>query len=479
MHLDHDKFVDLLVETSGMDKEKVEKQLKQLLDEVNAAMAEGEAYEIEDFGVFMLLGNKINFVPSKGLETEINYKYAGMQPIDLSEEDGKTDGEEEAAEEDPFAFLETDEEESEGEREEQEQPGPEKWGIDNYKDEEGASNVFGALMGEEIEKEPEQSQETDAEEAESRKEESVEESLSDSKEEEKQPEDEVDDEDFDPFAIAGSEFKDSDEEEKPSEKPTEKTEEKKEKAAPSVKTEKKKPKDKVPVIKGVGTKGGEQKKTPETKSRPAASHSRTARNQSSPLLLIIVIIAVLGAVAFGAYQFGLFSSFEESEQVTQTSNPTPPVSDNNIENETDNPVLDSENADNITDTQNATTAATDVEQNNAPEEEQTQTTPTTNTVPITESDDADWGLTGQPQEMLNSGFTIVLYSLTDEENARSARNRLQNEGYRALVTPFNSSQYGNMWRVSIGQFRTIPDAAFAMDSVDEEYKSNYFITKIN
>lgn len=466
MHLDHDKFVDLLVETSGMDKEKVEKKLQELVGEVNAAMAEGEAYEIEGFGVFMLLGNKINFVPSKGLETEINYKYAGMQPIALSEEDGKTAGEEEAAEEDPFAFLETDEEESEDDRKEEEQPGPEKWGIDNYKDEEGASNVFGALMGEEIEKEPEQSQEADSEEAESREEESV---------EEKQPEDEMDDEDFDPFAIAGSEFKDPDEEKEES---SEKAEEKKEKAAPSAKTEQKQPKEKVPVIKGVGTKGGDQKKTPETKSRPVASHSRASRNQGSPILLIVVIIAVLGAVAFGAYQFGLFSSFEESEQVTQTSNPTPSAADN-TQNEAENPVLDDDNTANISEAADNNASVPDVPQNNAPEEEQTPATTTTNTVPVTESDDADWGLTGQPQEMLNSGYTIVLYSLTDQENARTAQNRLQNEGYRALVTPFNSSRYGNMWRVSIGQFQTIPDAAFAMDSVDEKYKSNYFITKIN
>jgi len=398
MHLDHDKFVDLLVETSGIDKKKVVEQLKELVEEVNAAMAEGEAYEIEGFGVFMLLGNKINFVPSKGLETEINYKYAGMQPIDLSEEDEKTAEQEE----DPFAFLETDEEESVSGPGEQEQPGPEKWGIDTYKDEEGASNVFGALMGEEIEKKSEKSQETDSEEIESPEEESAEESLSASKEEEKQPEDEMDDEDFDPFAIAGSEFKDPGEEEEASET----AEDKKKKEAPYSKAEQKKPKEKIPVIKGVGTKGADEKKKPDTKSRPVASHSRAERNQSSPILLIVVIIAVLGAVAFGAYQFGLFSSFEESEQVTQTSNPTPPATDNNTQNQADSPIEDDANATNVNDAANTNTTVANIQQNNAPEEEQTQTTPTTNTEPVTDIGDADWGLTGQPQEMLNSGYTI-------------------------------------------------------------------------
>src|SRR5690554_1703992 len=83
MHLDHDKFFDLLVENTGMTPEKAEKQLAELLAEMKSAFDEDDAYEIEGFGIFSKLGNAVHFIPSEGLATEINYKYAGMEPIEM------------------------------------------------------------------------------------------------------------------------------------------------------------------------------------------------------------------------------------------------------------------------------------------------------------------------------------------------------------------------------------------------------------
>src|SRR6056297_1070784 len=85
MLIDHSKLIELLVETSGIDKEKVENQLEELVGEINEAIDEGEAYEVDGFGVFSAIGNNVVFIPADELATEINYKYVGMEAIEMDE----------------------------------------------------------------------------------------------------------------------------------------------------------------------------------------------------------------------------------------------------------------------------------------------------------------------------------------------------------------------------------------------------------
>jgi len=83
MLIDNEKFIALLADNSGIEKEKVEKYLEELISEMKASFDEGEGYEVEGFGIFSKLGSNILFIPSDELETEINYKYVGMEPIEL------------------------------------------------------------------------------------------------------------------------------------------------------------------------------------------------------------------------------------------------------------------------------------------------------------------------------------------------------------------------------------------------------------
>lgn len=85
MHIDHQQLLDLLAEASGLDAETTEKQLNELIADIKQSLSDDEAYEIEGFGIFSSLGNRIMFIPSKELETEINFKYVGMEPIELDE----------------------------------------------------------------------------------------------------------------------------------------------------------------------------------------------------------------------------------------------------------------------------------------------------------------------------------------------------------------------------------------------------------
>ena len=81
MLIDNEKFIGLLVENSGIEKEKVEKYLEELINDIKVAFDEDEGYEVEGFGIFSKLGANVLFIPSEELETEINYKYVGMEPI--------------------------------------------------------------------------------------------------------------------------------------------------------------------------------------------------------------------------------------------------------------------------------------------------------------------------------------------------------------------------------------------------------------
>lgn len=85
MHVDNKKLIELLVTNSGLEKAEVEENLASLIDEINSALTDDDAYEIEDFGVFSKLGNNVLFIPSKDMETEINYKYVGMEPIEMED----------------------------------------------------------------------------------------------------------------------------------------------------------------------------------------------------------------------------------------------------------------------------------------------------------------------------------------------------------------------------------------------------------
>src|SRR5690554_579109 len=115
MHLDHKKLTELLAEATGLAESTIEKNLQELVEEIKQAISDGDGYELEGFGIFSGIGGNIIFIPSDELSTEINYKYVGMEPIEMespaaeheSELDEEVERETETEEtfEDPFAGL--------------------------------------------------------------------------------------------------------------------------------------------------------------------------------------------------------------------------------------------------------------------------------------------------------------------------------------------------------------------------------------
>lgn len=83
MTINKAKLIELLVERTGLEKEKIEEQLLQLIMRIQQAAGQGKSFQIEGLGTFNVNEDTLHFDPADTLETEINHKYAGMKPIEL------------------------------------------------------------------------------------------------------------------------------------------------------------------------------------------------------------------------------------------------------------------------------------------------------------------------------------------------------------------------------------------------------------
>ena len=84
MTIDRDELINLLMEKTGMDREKIEGQLDELNSRIVDAANRGKALEIKGFGLFYYdEDGELTFRASDQLDTEINFTHAGMKPIEI------------------------------------------------------------------------------------------------------------------------------------------------------------------------------------------------------------------------------------------------------------------------------------------------------------------------------------------------------------------------------------------------------------
>lgn len=584
MLIDNEKFIALLADNSGIEKEKVEKYLEELISEMKSSFDEGEGYEVEGFGIFSKLGSNILFIPSDELETEINYKYVGMEPIELpggaqqqepeepEEEDenpiqgildgGKTEEAEEY--EDPFAELfneaeeyekaekeqaekgdlseeeieavveeeiesedteeiiaeepekeeepeealedtlkdifgsdETETEEEEPEPEEESAPGPENWGIDAHKEEE-QEGAFSGLLGD-AEEEPELIDEDDifASEEEITSEEDVFETEEELQQEENVPEEETEEE-ID-FSALGDDDSDQDFDDPFNELIEEDDDE-----------------DFVPVVTNVSSgkaskkEAGEEENEDEDEKTEKTSRTPKSprdRKQSSPVFLYMILaLVLLGGTGYLLAYFGVVNieGITPSSASTQVAQSNPPATQ---PESTPSQTADTEEEQPVKEVQEVETssksAANETEENNGsssdPEseitEEETPQNQENDIAPLVADEKAPgdggiispvniqaetevYGLNGTATEAGNNGYTIVLYTLSRKSGADTQFEKLSKEGFRVIIKEKPSQEFGRLYRVSIGQFESLVDAAIAAEKVDSEILGNYIITKI-
>ncbi len=579
MLIDNEKFIALLADNSGIEKEKVEKYLEELINEMKASFDEGEGYEVEGFGIFSKLGSNILFIPSDELETEVNYKYVGMEPIELpggaqqqetespeEEEENPIQGildggetEEPEEYEDPFAELfneaeehekagqeqtekgdlseeeieavveeeiesedteeiiseETEkeeepledslkdifgsdepEEEKEAEPEEDEIPGPEKWGIDAHKEEE-QEGAFSGLLGDTAD-EPELIDEDDIFATE--EEITAEEELSETDEGLHQEKDETEGYPNEEIDFSALEDETSDED---FEDPFESLEEEQEE-------------DFVPVVTNVSSgkasktevdedeKEEQEEKTEKTSRTPKSPRDR---KQSSPVFLYMILaLVLLGGTGYLLAYFGVvniegITPSSPSTQVAQNTPPvtqpesTPPQTSQPEEEEQVRDVPEIEaNSENTPDeaednTGNISESESEATDNVTPQDQENDIAPLVADEkapgdggiisPVNIQEQAEvYGLKGTATEAGNNGYTIVLYTLSRKSGADAQFEKLSKDGFRVIIKENPSQEFGVLYRVSIGQFESLADAAIAAEKVDSEILGNYIITKI-
>lgn len=89
----------------------------------------------------------------------------------------------------------------------------------------------------------------------------------------------------------------------------------------------------------------------------------------------------------------------------------------------------------------------------------------------------DYGLRGNMQRVRGVSYGIVVHSLSSRRRAIEQDAALNIQGYRTITYPVQTSNGGQTWRVSVGQFESAEAAQAAVEELPESYRSSYFISQ--
>lgn len=92
-------------------------------------------------------------------------------------------------------------------------------------------------------------------------------------------------------------------------------------------------------------------------------------------------------------------------------------------------------------------------------------------------DSSPYGLYGTANSEVTGGYTIVVHSLRQQQKAAAMRDRLNEEGYRTVLSEasINGETY---YRIGIGQFENVANAQKAAAGLPDNFKNNHFIRRI-
>lgn len=422
MTIDKEKLIELLVARTGLEKEKIEEQLLQLISRIKQAAGEGKSFQIEGLGTFNLGDDTLHFNPADTLETEINHKYAGMKPIELigafketppGGEDEKEQTEVKEHDAEPEEHTEepvTTEREAEPEPELE--PEPETESREEAADELETSlqNQLQEVFGGE---EPTESQES-----------------ADASEQSRELQEEL-------STVTGTE------------EPVE--EEKSNKASFIFDEEEAKE---------------EQETPPVDPNTPGVKKEKKDKDPIGTVLTVCVVVLAIGVAGWLVYDLGLLNALgsnnqadSQQEQAVQSASGRTGgfLADNSSDQPANEVSLENETGP------------------SAPEQEPVNRV--TGKDIGSQTDASDYGLMGKPTSRGNNGYTIVVHSLGNKNTSQTIKERLESEGYRAVLTSavINGKIF---WRVGLGQFRTVDDANEAVRMLPEQYENDHFIKRI-
>lgn len=416
MKIDKQKLIDLLAKKAEMDPKAVETQLNQLAARIQDAAEKGKALEIKGFGMFYFSEEgDLKFDPSEELQTEVNYKYAGMKPVEIKKP-------RESTETSPQLSGESEPESSEDDPDD-------IFGLKKSESEEGPDNI-------EPESEPEPGEQQKSE------------IKPDKNAEKTDPTEKKSEDAYDPFADFDHGYVKADEE----------------KGSEDKETKKSKPEPDQPVFDNQlpdlpGDPEADKSKSVREEAKSKKTYKKPEKEKRNPVTIlaaaiIAVLVIVIGIVI--ASDAGIFGGSDSTQEMTQgqsqTMAPPPADPEAGTETETESEPEEQQESEEV-----------------PAEQEQPELTP------IEEVETPTFGLHGTPQSIDGRHYSIILHSIRGENRAEEIRGELQDQGYRAIITSVNNEEYGTMWRVGIGQFESISNAQDAASELPQNYRDNHFI----
>jgi len=459
MKLSNDDLIAKLARALNVDEKQAGTELYQWTESILKKVSERGNCTVSGLGKFELKEGKLAFSPERELEIEINYKYAGMEPIEIQPAAGRG-----KTETPPAGKIEKPEEASE-------------------------ENVFSddddVYAGEETGTEPSKTDESEKTEV------------------PEKPGESGKEEEFDPFGDEASlsgppEFTDTPDEDLP-DRGKEKTPESQEdpwgelesettsdqpgdsavgekeqrETEPDLTTgkedspgEEKKPADKhlsespSPPLSGSQRRsmrfGDESQKQAARSSVGKKKSKKSRKTPESKLWMLPIAAAFIVAILLFLHFDGQIMDrrYQAERPAAEVPVTTAPEDESGLPEHRIEPVPED--------------AAT-------PDED---LAPEVDAVPEAEDPGSHLGLMGPEEEVLLGAYTIVVHSIGNENRARVEHERYADDGYKATISRVQSANGSTTWRVGLGQFETVSDAEDAISDLPEPYRSNNFIARI-
>lgn len=200
---------------------------------------------------------------------------------------------------------------------------------------------------------------------------------------------------------------------------------------------------------------------PKPVAKPVSRHRIRKKRDRSAVWALLAFFTVLFIGALIYFNQPVNSVSENSVAISE---PAPQQSGTN------SPEISTETEPGIESNESSTEIPGEESINDEPIEEQIAE----ETVPI---QDQMYGLTGEVMEGANSGYSIVIHSLYNELRAEEVAENYRADGYRVHVTARVIDGL-DVWRVSLGQFESIPDAQAAAETLPEPFNENNFIQRL-
>lgn len=205
----------------------------------------------------------------------------------------------------------------------------------------------------------------------------------------------------------------------------------------------------------------------------SAGDGEKEKNEEDPIgrfLVAAVVVLTIGIAGWFTYDMG-FLSTSSSKSANNASTMPPAVQQQEPSDvgtnagENDSPP----NGENPSQSQEEELMTSDEVTNNADDGQVQEEVGDGSPYGLFETADADANVSG--------GYTIVVHSLRRQYQAAAIRDRLNEEGYRTVISEatVNGETY---FRVGVGRFENVADALEAVAQLPDIYKDNHFIRRI-